>query len=485
MQGKNTDFFSGISWSAFERLSVQGIQFAVFVFMARALTPTDYGLVGMLGFFIVIAQLMAEGGLSQAIIRKLNRTETDCSTAFWVNLAAATALYGLLCAGAPLISRFYGEPRLTALLRVLALAVVIQATLVVHRAVLTAELDFKTQAKSTLVGALVSGLTGLYMAYRGLGAWALVGLQLTNQLATGITLWIVSPWRPGLVFSRASFRNLFGFGSKLLMSNVVESIYQSIYTMTIGKVFSAYALGCYGNARQLGSISSENLTRIVQRAAYTLFCTIRSDREHLRTTIRSYMKLAAFFIFPLMLGLAALAEPLTIALIGHQWIYTARLLRILCLSFLLFPLNAINLMILEILGQGGTYLRLQLFNILCGLALLAAMLPLGLSAVCCGLFAASLAGYTAGATAGGGRIGLGFYRQVRAVFPILLNSAVMAGIMYALRFIIHGEWAQIALGSLIGLTVYTGLSVAFQTDTCRMILRLVHRPDDTQETSRP
>ena len=328
----------GISWSAFERLSVQGIQFAVFVFMARALTPTDYGLVGMLGFFIVIAQLMAEGGLSQAIIRKLNRTETDCSTAFWVNLAAATALYGLLCAGAPLISRFYGEPRLTALLRVLALAVVIQATLVVHRAVLTAELDFKTQAKSTLVG-----LTGLYMAYRGLGAWALVGLQLTNQLATGITLWIVSPWRPGLVFSRASFRNLFGFGSKLLMSNVVESIYQSIYTMTIGKVFSAYALGCYGNARQLGSISSENLTRIVQRAAYPLFCTIRSDREHLRTTIRSYMKLAAFFIFPLMLGLAALAEPLTIALIGHQWIYTARLLRILCLSFLLFPLNAINL----------------------------------------------------------------------------------------------------------------------------------------------
>lgn len=325
---------NGISWSAFERFSVQGIQFVVFVLMARILMPTDYGLVSMLAFFIVIAQLIAEGGLSQAIIRKLDRTEDDCSTAFFVNVAIGIGSYLVLFLMAPVIARFYEEPELTCLLRVLALCIIIQSTLVVHRAILTSRLDFKTQAKSTLVGALVSGITGLSMAYNGCGAWSIVGLQITNQAATAITLWIVTDWRPRMRFSTRSFRNLFGFGSKLLACNVLDSIYQSIYTLTIGKVFSAYALGCYSNARQIGSISSENLSRVVQRATYPLFCNFQDDPQRLQNGVRNYLRLATFFISPLMIGLAAIAEPLTLALIGQQWLYTARLLRILCFSFM-------------------------------------------------------------------------------------------------------------------------------------------------------
>lgn len=444
--------------------------------MARVLSPTDYGLVGMLAFFIFVSQLIAEGGLSQAIIRKINRSENDCSTSFWINISIGAILYGLLYVCAPLISGFFHEPRLIDLLRVLSFSVIIQSTLVVHRALLTAKLDFKTQAKSTLVGALVSGMTGMYMAYSGYGVWSIVGLQLANQFATGITLWCVSPWRPKLIFSTASFKGLFGFGSKLLASNVVESIYQSIYTLVIGKVFSAYALGCYTNARQLGSISSENLTKIVQRAAYPMFCTMRDDASRIRSVIAGYLKLSMFFIAPLMLGLAALAEPLTTALIGYQWLYTARLLRILCLSFMIFPLNAINLMVLEIYGQGGKYLKLQIFNIVCGLGLLFALLPFGLSAVCCGLFLSCCISFTVNSVVAGRHISFGFFRQVKAVFPILVNSAVMAIIIYALQYIIQGSWLQISLGALIGLVVYAGLSIAFQTSTCRLFLRILRKP---------
>ncbi|MDE5624730.1 MAG: oligosaccharide flippase family protein, partial [Muribaculaceae bacterium] len=245
----NTDNYkilkTGISWSAFERFAVQGMQFVVFVFMARVLSPTDYGLVGMLAFFIVISQLIAEGGLSQAIIRKLDRDEADLSTSFYVNIAGGAILYLLLFAIAPLVSGFYGEPRLTGLLRVMALCIPIQSSLVVHRAVLTSRLDFKTQAKSTFVGTLTSGFAGIYMAYNGYGAWSIVCLQLTNQVFTAITLWLVTQWRPKLLFSTYAFRRLYGFGSKLLMSKVVDCLYNSFYVLAIGKVFSAYALGCY------------------------------------------------------------------------------------------------------------------------------------------------------------------------------------------------------------------------------------------------
>lgn len=466
---------SGISWSAFERFSVQGIQFVVFVLMARILVPTDYGLVSMLAFFIVIAQLIAEGGLSQAIIRKLDRTEEDCSTAFWVNLAIGIGLYLILFVAAPLVSWFYEEAALTNLLRVLALCIVIQSTLVVHRAILTSRLDFKTQAKSTLVGALMSGLVGLIMAYNGFGAWALVGLQLTNQVATAATLWIVTDWRPKWQFSSCAFRDLFGLGSKLLACNVLDSLFQSLYTLTIGKVFSAYALGCYSNARQLGSITSENLSRVVQRATYPMFCNFQNDIERLRNGVRAYLRLATFFIAPLMLGLAAIAEPLTLALIGPQWLYTARLLRILCFSFLLFPLNSINYMILEIKGEGGTYLKLQTFSVVSGLVILFVMLPFGLSAVCCGLFANSAIGYMVNSRIAGAKINLGFLRQVKSILPILINAAIMGIVVYGVQTILFGEWLRVGVGILVGLLSYIGLSVVFQTSTCELVVELLRK----------
>lgn len=482
----NRGIISGISWSAFERFSVQGIQFVVFVLMARILIPTDYGLVSMLGFFIVISQLIVEGGLSQAIIRKLDRSEEDCSTAFIVNVSIGLILYAVLFAVAPVISWFYEEPQLTKLLRVLALCIIVQSTLVVHRAILTSRLDFKTQAKSTIVGALFSGLVGLIMAYNRFGAWSIVGLQLTNQLATAVTLWLVTDWRPKWIFSGKAFRELFGFGSKLLACNILESVYQSLYTLTIGKIFSAYALGCYSNARQLGSISSENITRIVQRATYPMFCNFQNNLPRLRHGVNDYLRLATFFIAPLMLGLAAIAEPLTVALIGQQWIYTAHLLRILCFSFLLYPLNSINLMILEIRGYGTTYLKLQSFNVICGLVLLFGLLPFGLSAVCCGLFAASAIGYLLNAKVAGSTIGLGVFLQLKTISPILLISLIMAAVVYGVTYIIEGEWLRVIVGILVGLLSYIGLSVVFQTSTCELVISLIRKnkqqcPDKTNQ----
>ena len=213
----------GAAWSAVERLSVQGVQFAILVLMARMLTPTDYGLVGMLAIFILIGQLVADGGFSQAIIRLGKHTEEDVSTAFFFNIGVGALLYAGLFAAAPLIADFYGEPRLTDLARVLGLSVLVNSTLVVHRALLTSNIDFKTQAKTTLAGAISSGVVGVWMAYAGYGVWAIAGLQLTNHAVTGAALWMLSPWRPRMKFAAESFRRMFGFGSRIMASDILET----------------------------------------------------------------------------------------------------------------------------------------------------------------------------------------------------------------------------------------------------------------------
>lgn len=461
---------NGVFWSAFERFAVQGIQFVVLVFMARALTPTDYGLVGMLTFFIVLSQIIAEGGLAQAIIRKLDRTDSDLSTAFFVNVATGSLLYLVIFISAPYIAAFYHEPILTDMLRVMGVCVVIQSSLVVHRAVLTSRLDFKTQAKSTFVGAVISGLTGLYMAYHGYGVWSIVALQLTNQITTAIALWIVTDWRPTFSFSVTSFRNLYGFGYKLLVSKEVDNVYNSIVNLVIGKTFSAYALGSYTNARQLGSISSENLTRIANRAIFPRFCNLQGTEQLLTEALTRYLRLSVFVIAPLMLGLAALSEPVTTALIGQQWIYTARLLRILCIYFILFPLNSINYMVLEITGNGNLYFCLQLMNAVIGVSTLAILLPFGLSIVCVGLVASSVISYVINAHKAGNCLKLGLRKQLRAILPILANAVIMASLMFAVQFLCNGVWEQIVTGLLTGLITYVGLSLIFQTRLCKTLL---------------
>lgn len=470
----------GVSWSAFERLAVQGIQFLIFIFMARVLSPTDYGLVGMLTFFIIISQLIAEGGLSQAIIRKLNRDELDLSTSFYVNIVGGVFLYLLLYIIAPAIADFYEEPRLIDLLRVMAISIPIQSSLVIHRAVLTSKLDFKTQAKSTFIGALASGVIGLYLAYGGYGVWSIVGLQLSNQIATALTLWLVTEWRPKWCFSMSAFRNLYGLGSKLLVSNVIESIYQSLYIVTIGKVFSAYALGCYTNACQLGSFSSENPTRIVNRAVFPLFCGYQHDYGKLREAISKYLQLSFFFIAPMMMGLAVISEPLTLTLIGEQWLYTARLLRILCLYFLSYPLISINFMILEIHGKGSTYLKMMSWNIMLGVGMLLIMIHFGLSAVCVGMVVRGAVNFAINAHISGKYIGLQFRNQLQLILPTAVIALVMSMAVYGIQLLVEDAWVKVCIGIMTGFLIYCGLSIIFQSNLCRDIVKLLshHNADN-------
>ena len=322
----------GVIWSTLERFSVQGIQFVVMIIMARMLTPNDYGLVGMLAVFIAVSQSLVDSGFSQALIRKQDRTETDNSTVFYFNIIVGFILYGLLFASAPFIADFYNEPQLTAITRVIGLSVLFNSLVVVQRALLTIKIDFKTQAKAALTAAIISGILGIWMAASGYGVWSIVAQQLANLGINTLLLWILSHWRPSLIYSWKSFHELFGFGSKLMVSGLIETIYRNIYLIVIGRIFSAADLGYYTRAHQFTDFPSSNVSGIIQRVTYPILCSIQNENERLSDVYRRFLRLSAFIVFPLMMGLAAVAEPLVLTLLKEQWLFAATLISIICFS---------------------------------------------------------------------------------------------------------------------------------------------------------
>ncbi|MDE6125943.1 MAG: oligosaccharide flippase family protein, partial [Muribaculaceae bacterium] len=313
------------------------------------------------------------------------------------------------------------------------------------------------------------------MAYSGYGVWAIAGLQLTNHTVTGIALWMLSPWKPRMRFASASFRNLFGFGSRIIAGDILETFYSNLYMMTIGKVFTAYGLGCYTRADQLGEFASANVTRIVKRATFPALCSLRDYPEKLAAAFFRHIRYYAFIVFPLMAGLSAIAVPFVELLLGDQWLYSAKLLRILALAMMLFPLISVNLMIPEVLGDSRRYLRLLLAGKAVGLVLLAAMIPFGLSAVCCGLVATAVASLLIAIIGAGRRIGLGLVAQAKAVMPsLLLSLAMYAAITLLLLVVpIQDNAVRVLLGITAGVLIYLGLALAFRSRDLRDLVALV------------
>ena len=247
---------SGVLWSCVERFSVQGIQFVIMVIMARILLPSDYGMIGMLAIFIAIAQTLIDSGFSNALIQKKDRSEIDYSTVFYFNIVVGIILYFILFFSSPLIARFYNTPELTGLTRVLALNLFINSLAVVQRAILSIKIDFKTQAKASFSAAIISGIVGIVMAYTGFGVWSLAVQTVLNAFVNTVLLWIFSKWIPLKVFSFESFKKLFAFGSKLLASGLLDTIYRNIYTIVIGKKFASTDLGYFTRADQFAQFPS-------------------------------------------------------------------------------------------------------------------------------------------------------------------------------------------------------------------------------------
>lgn len=446
------------------------------IIMARILTPEDYGLIGMLTIFIAVSQSLIDSGFSQALIRKQDRSEIDNSTVFYFNIGVGIILYLILFFSAPLIAAFYSEPQLTPITRVIGLSLVFNSLGVVQRALLTVKLDFKTQAKASFVGAILSGIIGISMAYTGFGIWAIVWQQLSNLAIVTIILWILSHWKPVWVYSWKSFKELFGFGSKLLASGLLDTIFRNLYLIIIGKFFRASDLGYYTRAQQFTDFASSNITGIFQRVTYPVLCTIQDDDTRLSDVYRRLLRTSAFIIFPLMMGLAAVAKPMVISFLTEKWLFSAILIQILCFSQMWYPVHAINLNLLQVKGRSDLFLKLEIIKKIIIVIMLCITLPLGIIPMCIGMIATSIIALIINTHYTGKLIHLGFFKQMKDLLPTLILSIATGAIVYlTVTYIPMESWLALSVGVIEGMLLYAGLAKLLRFSEFKELLFVIRK----------
>lgn len=465
----------GVIWSSIERFSTQGIQFLIMIIMARLLTPKDYGLIGMVAIFLAVSQSLIDSGFSQALIRKQNRTDVDNSTVFYFNIVVSSILYIILFICAPFVADFYDQPELTNVMRVICFGVVLNSLAVVQRALLTVKIDFKTQAKASLSAAIFSGCIGIFLAYKNFGVWALVIQQLLNLSTNTLLLWVFSPWRPKAIFSWQSFRELFSFGSKLLVSGLIDTSYRNIYPIVIGKLFNASSLGHYTRAHQFSEFPSSNVTGIIQRVTYPVLCGIQNDEKKLETIYRKFLKLSAFVIFPLMIGLAAVAKPFVNIVLGTQWEFCGQLLQIICFSMMWYPIHAINLNLLQVRGRSDLFLRLEIIKKILGISVLCITAPLGLIYMCYGQIFNSLIALIINTYYTGKLIQVGYFKQMRDLLPTILLSLTMFVIIVIVNRFISTDILQLITGIIVGFIVYLSGSYILKFTELEYLVSLIKK----------
>lgn len=465
----------GIFWSCVERFSVQGIQFLVMIVMARLLTPKDYGLVGMVAIFIAVAQSLVDSGFSQALIRKQSRTETDNSTVFYFNIVLSILLYIILFAIAPWVADFYASPELTALMRVICLSIVFNSFVIVQRALLTVKIDFKTQAKAGLIAAIVSGMIGIGMAYSGFSYWSIVAQQLVNLGLNTLLLWIFAHWRPRWIYSWNSFRELFTFGSKLMVSGLLDVTYRNMYLLVIGKVFTASSLGYYTRAKQFAEFPSSNLTGIIQRVTYPVLCQIQNNDEQLALVYRRFLRVCAFLIFPLLVGLSAVAKPFILLLLKEQWLFASNLLQIICFGMMWYPIHAINLNLLQVKGRSDLFLKLEIIKKMIAVIILCTTVPMGLIAMCVGQIFSSMICLIINTHYTGKLIQIGFLRQMQDLLPSLLLSLSMWGVVRYIISFLTDSFLQLITGIFAGGIYYIAIALFFRFPELNELIFIVRR----------
>lgn len=465
----------GVVWSSIERFSTQGVQFLIMIIMARLLTPKDYGLIGMLAIFLAVAQSLIDSGFSQALIRKQDRTDVDNSTVFYFNIVVSSALYLILFIAAPFVADFYNQPELTSVMRVVCLGVILNSLAVVQRALLTVRIDFKTQAKASLSAAVISGCIGIVLAYCGFGVWSLVVQQLLNLSVNTLLLWIFSKWRPIAVFSWKSFHELFAFGSKLLASGLLDTLYRNIYPIVIGKLFSASSLGHYTRAHQFSEFPSSNVTGIIQRVTYPILCGIQDETERLEAVYRKFLKLSAFIIFPLMIGMSAVARPFIDIVLGTQWGFCGQLLQIICFAMMWYPIHAINLNLLQVKGRSDLFLRLEIIKKILGITVLCITAPFGLVVMCYGQIFNSIVALVINTYYTGKLINVGFIRQMKDLLPTILLSLIMFWAILLVDGFIETNMYRLVIGVLVGIIVYASGSYIFKFKELQTLFSLIRR----------
>ena len=465
----------GVFWSAIQRFSTQGLQFLTTIILANFLGPEEYGTVGMLSIFLAISSVFIDGGFINALTRKPDRTHADICTVFYFNVCISIFAYTIIFLVAPLVASFYEMPELCLVLRVIGLSLIIGSFSAVQVTLLTIKLNFKTQTHIAIISLILSSTLAIFMAYKGFSYWALVAQSITGSTISTVLYWINSSWRPTLTFSKESFNSMFRFGSKLLTSTLIDTTYNNLYTLVIGKIFSASTLGNYSRADSYANFPSNSLTGVMQRVTYPVLCRMQGNDTELANAYRKFLKLSAFIIFPLMTGLSALSYPFIIILIGEKWIISAAMLQIICFALMWYPIHAINLNLLLVKGRSDLSLRIEIIKKVISVIILCAAVPMGIMVLCYSRILSSIISLIINTYYTGKLINLGFVHQMKDLAPTILIAIGMWGCIILSNTFIGNLYLKMIIGIPCGAIFYITMSYYFNRKELMSFISLIHK----------
>jgi len=450
-------------WSFVEAVGVRGVQFIIGIVLARLLMPAQFGLIGMLTIFIAVAESFVNSGFGAALIQKRDATQTDICSIFYFNIIVGLVVACLLCLFAPWIAAFYNQPVLTPLTRALSLTIVINSFGLIQNTLLRKRIDFKTQTKVSLIASVPSGIIGVSMAVAGFGVWSLAVQQICSTLFRTLLLWFFNTWRPALIFSLNSLREMFGFGSRLLVSGLLNTIFENIYLLVIGKVFSATDLGFFTRAKTLNDLPSQTLSGMVGRVTFPVFSSIQNEPARLKRGLKKALTALVFVNFPMMIGLAVVARPLVLVLLTEKWAPCIPYLQLLCMVGLLFPLHLINLNVLQAMGRSDLFLRLEIIKKVLIVINIAVTWRWGISAMICGQMATSLLSYYLNSYYNGVLIGYRIREQLLDLSSYLITAIVMGLAVYVVGHVpLPNLWSLLLVQITAGFIVYVCLCRLFR-----------------------
>ncbi|WP_060210037.1 lipopolysaccharide biosynthesis protein [Sporosarcina koreensis] len=464
----------GLFWSFLDLLSKGGIQLGLQIILARLLLPDHFGLLGMVIVFITISTIVIDSGFSQALIRDKNTTQLDYTTVFYFNLFISFCAYGLLFVFAPSISDFYSEPQLVAIIRVISLVLIVNSLGIIQRVKIIKKIDFKTLTKINVFSVAISGGITITMALLGYGVWSLVMNMILAALVQTILLWFYNKWIPSLSFSYQSFTKYFGFGSKLLVSSLIDTFYNNIFYVIIGKVFSTTQLGYYSNAVKFRDLAALSISTAVERVSYPVLSSIQDDDIRLKLSFKKVIKTTAFVYFPIMAGLAAVAFPLFGLVIGDKWLPSVVYFQLLCIAGMLYPIHLLNLTILQVKGRSDLFLVIEVVKkvILTVLILFALTMKLGIIGLIMAALLNSFLSFFVNSYFSGTAIGYSTKEQLKDLLPAFIIAVVMGVSVYCLGFILPANY-------LVKLVAQVGIGIIMYVVLCKILhvqeLRVVYQ----------
>ena len=465
--------FSSLIWKFLERGGTQGIQFIIQIFLARLLSPNDYGVIALITVFIALANVFVQSGFNTALIQKQNVDEKDFSSVFYISLLVAGILYILLFFSAPLIASFYEIKELINIIRVLSITLFFGAFNSIQNVIISRRMDFKKLFYSSLGAVIISGIIGVIFAYKGFGVWALVFQQLINQISICIILFFTVKWYPRLLFSFERLKLLFSFGGKLLCSALLDTGYREMTNLIVGKIYNPATLGYYNRGYQFPSLIVSNFNGSIQSVLFPALVSVQDNKFRIKELTRRAIVTSSYVIFPLMIGLGVIAESMIKLFLTEKWLPCVSFLRIFCLSFALWPIHTSNLQAINAMGRSDVFLKLEIIKKILGILIICFTVRYSPLIMAFGVLVSGILGSFINASPNKKLLNYGYLEQIRDILPSFLLSIIMGIFIYPIIFLKFSNIITIFLQVILGVTIYIILSYLLKLECFMYLLNII------------